>query len=885
MAEKKKNILIKLLSVLFTLIAGAVFAEPYLNLAEGYFISASLKGLHSFCVYHFGFFARPELQQFTLVPFVLFFVLITILVISGIHFVYSFYLGTAFAGFYVIAAYIQKDSGYFGSIKQMPAENWQYIGYLLLFGSLFAMVFLSIKEIGLCRGKADKTDKSDKTDKAESLEKAEKTEKEGPQKKTNNKIVSSDAALFAITSVKVPDFKSYPNFSKDSSLGYIKANEDFKDESSSVESSINPGIFAIASLDGDLHRQAMTEMGAQHQKDLEKNRLLSNIFKPRNLRKKLEEDEKENRPLPTIDDNICFDLTDSGSEPDREAVEHITPISIEQPEATQIASNSPVFEQQVIKHIVDEGSEGDESPEEAAEKYRRMKEEEHADPLNGATFDYVSGVGGLKSSKDGKYVYDSSKFRYKFPPETLLRHYETSSKQSVDLLHDQNGHIIVDTLAQFRIETQLVGVQHGPTFTLYELALAKGIRVNTVLNLADNIAMDLAVPSVRILAPIPGRSAIGIEVPNKNRDTIGFDMMMPALKSKTLKIPMVLGKTITGDSIVIDLAGAPHLLIAGTTGSGKSVCVNSLICSILFTKTPKEVRMILVDPKMVELTVYNDIPHLLTPVITDAKKAIKVMAFIVEEMERRMSMFSMVGARKIEDYNQKIKDKQYLRAQLPYIVVIVDEFADLMMVVGKELESYIKRITAMARFTGIHLVLATQRPSADVITGIIKSNIPTQIAFAVSNQINSRIILDANGAEKLLGKGDMLYASASSRTPNRIQGAYIDPEIEDIVSFVKTQGEPDYIDEAYFEDDEEEEQDDSSTSLSAGGEDLYMRAWKIVADRGEATASYLQRRLSIGYNRAANLIEQLEENGCIGPARGSKPREILRYPDSRSEQG
>lgn len=291
--------------------------------------------------------------------------------------------------------------------------------------------------------------------------------------------------------------------------------------------------------------------------------------------------------------------------------------------------------------------------------------------------------------------------------------------------------------------------------------------------------------------------------------------------------------------------------------------------------------MILVDPKMVELTVYNDIPHLLTPVITDPKKAIKAMAFIVEEMERRMSMFSQLGARKIEDYNQKILQKGFLRAQLPYIVVVIDEFADLMTVVGKELEAYIKRITAVARFTGIHLVLATQRPSADVITGIIKSNMPTQIAFAVSNQVNSRIILDSIGAEKLLGRGDMLYASASNRVPQRIQGAYIDSEIEEIVKFVKTQGEPDYIDESYFEDDEEEEQV-SQESDSSESEDMFTKAWRIVADKGEASASYLQRRLSIGYNRAANLIEQLEEAGYIGPARGSKPREVLRFPDSNS---
>ena len=279
---------------------------------------------------------------------------------------------------------------------------------------------------------------------------------------------------------------------------------------------------------------------------------------------------------------------------------------------------------------------------------------------------------------------------------------------------------------------------------------------------------------------------------------------------------------------------------------------------------------------MVELSVYNGIPHLLTPVITEPKKAIKAMNFIVEEMERRMALFSSVGARKIEDYNEKIVEKGLLRVKLPYIMVIVDEFADLMLSVGKELEASIKRITAVARFCGIHLVLATQRPSSDVITGTIKSNIPTQIAFAVSNALNSRIIIDTTGAEKLLGRGDMLYNSPEARVPERIQGAYIDSEIEEIVSFVKTQGQPDYIDESYFEDDDDEDEDVDDSSASSGAEDLFMRAWKIVSDRGEASASYLQRRLNIGYNRAANLIEQMEDAGYIGPARGSKPREILR---------
>ena len=495
---------------------------------------------------------------------------------------------------------------------------------------------------------------------------------------------------------------------------------------------------------------------------------------------------------------------------------------------------------------------------------------------NGPDIDYVSGIAGLKSSMEGKsYLLDKQKYKYSFPPESLLRHYPVSAKVYENPENDPAGQTIVDTFRQFKIDTSLVNVQHGPTFTLYELTLAKGIKVTSVLAYSENIAMELSVEAVRILAPIPGKALIGVEVPNKQRDPIGFDVMMPALKAKYYKIPMVLGKNITGDSIVIDVAKTPHLLVAGTTGSGKSVCINGLICSVLYTKTPKEVRMILVDPKMVELSVYNGIPHLLTPVITEPKRALKAMSFAVEEMNRRMKLFSSIKAKKIEEYNQKIDEQKLARVKLPYIMIIIDEFADLMMAVGKEMEAYIKKITQLARFCGIHLVLATQRPSVDVITGIIKSNIPTQIAFAVSNYTNSKIIIDQSGAEKLLGRGDMLYNNPESRQPMRIQGALIDPEIEDIVSFVKTQGEPDYIDESYFEDDDDDEEETEESSDN-GSEDMFSRAWKIVSERGEASASYLQRKMGIGYNRAANLIEQMEDAGYVGPARGSKPREILK---------
>lgn len=657
------------------------------------------------------------------------------------------------------------------------------------------------------------------------------------RKKSGELSMTHEEALNALRSLEVPTFDLFQNTG------------DFE-ESVSLGSSINIGVFQEAFKVSQIEREA------EEKAQLENAQIADEEIVKAFTEEPVEQPEEE-------------PATESQGPEDSEDFEEIENIVRKQANIT----------------IIDEGTDPDDEIESAKAQYQRLKDEKEQN-LNPAE-DFVSAVGGLRSSVNGDYLYDSSKFTYKFPSETLLKHFPRSTREFSNLNEDPDGQTIIETFREFKIDTSLIEVQHGPTFTLYELTLAKGIRVNAVLSLADNIAMELAVPSVRILAPIPGKAAIGVEVPNKQRDTIGFDELYPALKEKTLKVPMVLGKTITGDSVIIDLAGAPHMLIAGTTGSGKSVCVNGLICSILYTKTPAEVRMILVDPKMVELTVYNDIPHLLTPVITEPKKAIKAMQFCIQEMERRMTMFSQIGARKIEDYNQKITEKGILRSKLPYIVVIIDEFADLMMTVGKELESYIKRITAVARFTGIHLVLATQRPSADVITGIIKSNMPTQIAFAVSNQVNSRIILDTIGAEKLLGRGDMLYASASSRVPQRIQGAFIDSEIDSIVSFVKTQGEPDYIDDSFFEDEEEDEDEDlfGTVMPGAGGEDLFTRAWRIVADRGEASASYLQRRLSIGYNRAANLIEQMEDQGIVGPARGSKPREILRYPDSRSETG
>jgi S-DNA-T family DNA segregation ATPase FtsK/SpoIIIE len=346
---------------------------------------------------------------------------------------------------------------------------------------------------------------------------------------------------------------------------------------------------------------------------------------------------------------------------------------------------------------------------------------------------------------------------------------------------------------------------------------------------------------------------------------------------KKSEVPVVLGKDITGEAITVDLVQMPHLLIAGATGSGKSVCVNSMILSILYQKPPAECRLILIDPKIVELKLYNDIPHLLSPVITEPKKAFQALQYCIYEMDRRYACLDSMRVRDIRSYNRRIKETGSAAEYMPYIVVVVDEYADLMATTGKELESTVARLAAKSRAVGIHLVLATQRPSIDVITGLIKANIPSRIAFMVAGRMNSQIIIDCPGAEKLLGKGDMLYKGSNDPFPIRMQGAFIsEDEVEAVVAHVKTLGEPDYIDDEIFYDEDEEE---AGPSLFSDGDDpLYDKALEIVMQQGKASASYIQRRLKIGYNRAARLVEEMEQKGVVGPAQGSKPRELLHRP-------
>jgi len=464
---------------------------------------------------------------------------------------------------------------------------------------------------------------------------------------------------------------------------------------------------------------------------------------------------------------------------------------------------------------------------------------------------------------------------YGIPVHRVLKSRDGAEYWIIDDETKRASRILTDSLKEFNIDAEVTGIRKGPVITLFEVLPAPGVRVSKIANLADNIALRLAAPSVRIVAPIPGRHAVGIEVPNKARSIVSFKEMisLEVMQKTPYEIPIALGKDILGEAQVIDLVQTPHLLIGGATNSGKSVLVNSIICSILFRRSPDEVRLFLVDPKIVELKLYNGCPHLLTPVITDPRKAFQALQYCISEMERRYTLLDALGVRDIRSFNKKAKKERVQK--LPYIVVVIDEFADLMATTGKELESTLARLAAMARAVGIHMVLATQRPSIDVITGLIKANIPSRIAFMVANKFDSRIIIDAVGAEKLLGKGDMLFSAAWNPFPVRIQGAYIDDEETDAVTeYVKKLGPPQYIeDEVFFE-----EEDGTDFEGEPGNDPLFERALEIIMGQGKASASYLQRRLKVGYNRAARLVEEMEMRGIVGPAQGSKPRDILHVP-------
>ena len=468
---------------------------------------------------------------------------------------------------------------------------------------------------------------------------------------------------------------------------------------------------------------------------------------------------------------------------------------------------------------------------------------------------------------------------YEFPPVQLLSEGEKKSVKGGKKAVTDTAAKLQKTLYSFGVSAKVENVSVGPAITRYELKPAEGVRVSKIANLADDIALNLAAETIRIEAPIPGKQAVGIEIPNKENEIVHLRDIIDCSKfiEHKSKLAFALEKDVAGEEVVTDIAKMPHVLIAGATGSGKSVCINTLIASIIYKAKPSEVKLVMVDPKVVELSVYNGIPHLLIPVVTDPKKAAGALAWAVQEMENRYSLFASKNVRDIKGYNEEL-DKEGSTEKLPQIVIIIDELADLMMVSSKEVEDSICRLAQKARAAGMHLVIATQRPSVDVITGIIKANIPSRISFAVSSQVDSRTILDMAGAEKLLGKGDMLFYPAGAAKPTRVQGAFIsDKEVEKVVDFVKANGEATYnddileqIEKANSTDKEIEEQENDDDT-----DPLLMEAIEVVVETGQASTSFIQRRFKVGYARAGRIIDQMEERGIISGFQGSKPREVL----------
>lgn len=461
---------------------------------------------------------------------------------------------------------------------------------------------------------------------------------------------------------------------------------------------------------------------------------------------------------------------------------------------------------------------------------------------------------------------------YTLPPLELLKDFEKKqdSYSKKEILN--NAKKIEETMKNFGIDANIIQINKGPAITCYELQLAPGIKVSRVVNLSDDLALSLATSDIRVEAPIPGKAAVGIEVPNRIKDNVGLKEMLQSDEYISLdsNIPLLLGKDISGKPIISSIDKMPHLLIAGATGSGKSVCINTIIMSILFKAHPDEVKLLLIDPKVVELSIYNGIPHLLIPVVTEPRKAASALNWAVEEMERRYKLFAKNSVRDIKAFNKKFENNKEER--LSNIVIIIDELADLMMVAAQEIEDLICRLAQMARAAGIYLIVATQRPSVDVITGTIKANIPSRISFAVSSQVDSRTILDMAGAEKLLGKGDMLFYPSNLSKPIRIQGAFIsDGEVEKVVDFLKAQNLADYDDEIIETIHSEIELED----FLEDRDELLPDAAYLVTDEGQASISLLQRKLKIGYARAARIVDEMEELGIVGGHEGSKPRKVL----------
>jgi len=491
---------------------------------------------------------------------------------------------------------------------------------------------------------------------------------------------------------------------------------------------------------------------------------------------------------------------------------------------------------------------------------------------------------------------------YKLPPAELLDPSDGEQfKIDKETLH-ANSLILQKKLADFGVEGEVVAVRPGPVITMYEFKPAPGVKVRRIVTLSDDLAMALRAVSVRILAPIPGESVVGIEIPNPRRETVFLRQVIEseAYQSSDSKITLALGKDIGGSPFVTDLARMPHLLVAGATGTGKSVSINAMILSILFKCTPQDVHFIMIDPKMLELTVYEDIPHLLVPVVTDPKKAAAALFWAMDEMDRRYRLMRDKGARNIDNYNRTLEregtikksvieltepqsaeedtdvggsldqDASLVHEKLPRIVIIIDELADLMLTVGRDIEEYITRLAQKARAAGIHLILATQRPSVDVITGLIKANFPARISFQVTSRVDSRTILDSIGAEKLLGSGDLLYLPPGTARVTRVHGAFVsDQEVRKVMKFIKQQAQPNYRTEVF-----DVKKDVEAAVADEEHDEMYDQAVAIVTETQQASISMIQRRLRVGYNRAARMIEQMERDGVVGPPDGAKPREV-----------
>ena len=471
---------------------------------------------------------------------------------------------------------------------------------------------------------------------------------------------------------------------------------------------------------------------------------------------------------------------------------------------------------------------------------------------------------------------------YKYPPISLLKLGVGSGGSDSRSELDATANHLVETLRSFGVETRIVDISRGPTVTRYELQPCAGVKISRITNLADDIALNLATAGVRIEAPIPNKAAVGIEVPNKASSVVGVREIIesPAFTSSKSKLTVAMGRDIGGNVIVTDIAKMPHGLIAGATGSGKSVCINSIIMSLLYKAAPDEVKLLMIDPKVVELGIYNGIPHLLVPVVTDPRKAAGALGWAVGEMEKRYQLFAAHNVRDIAGFN-KVAAADPTLDKLPQIVIIIDELADLMMTAPNEVEDSINRIAAKARAAGMHLIIATQRPSVDVVTGVIKANIPTRIAFAVSSQVDSRTILDSAGAEKLLGRGDMLFNPYGASKPSRVQGCFVsDEEVEAVAEYVKADHTSEYDENVMFEIERQAAQDKKQkTGVSEEGvsddDPMLVQAIEVVVENGQASTSLLQRRLKLGYARAARLIDEMESRGIVGPYEGSKPRQVL----------